>query len=130
MQIARHPIGAAQVDLRLAAVLEIKDSAVLEEPPHDTAHADAVADATNSRSQRAYASYEQIDVHTCLRSAVKSLDNIVVDKGVDFDNHARRTPLAGMLSFPLDQAHALLGQIQRRNQQRPVARVLGVGSQK
>ena len=66
MQIARHPIGAAEVDLRLAAVLEVKDSAVLEEPPHDAAHADAVADATNSRSQRAYATHQQIDVHSCL----------------------------------------------------------------
>ena len=54
MQIARHPIGAAEVDLRLAAVLEVKDSAVLKEPPHDAAHADAVAGATNSRPQRAF----------------------------------------------------------------------------
>ena len=35
-----------------------------------------------------------------------------------------------MLGLPLDQAHTLLGQIQRRNQQRPVVGVLGVGSQK
>src|ERR1700687_567199 len=53
VQVARHPISAAQVDLRLAAVLEVKDSAVLEEPAHDTADVDAVADATNPRPQRA-----------------------------------------------------------------------------
>src|SRR5437660_6634955 len=101
MQIARHPIGAAEVDLRLAAVLEVKDSAVLKEPPHDAAHADAVAGATNSRPQRAYATHEQIDVHSCLRSAVERLDNIVVDEGVDFDDDARLTPLAGVLGLPL-----------------------------
>src|SRR4030088_299719 len=101
MQIARHPIGAAEVDLRLAAVLEIKDSAVFEKTAHDTAHADAFADATNPRPQRADAAHEQIDVHSCLRSAVERLDNVVVDQGVDLDNHARRTPLAGMLGLPL-----------------------------
>src|ERR1700716_3634509 len=109
MQIARHPVGAAEVDLRLAAVLEIKDSAVLEEPAHDTADADAIADTTNPRPQRANAAHEQINVHSCLRSAVERLDNIFVDQGVDFDDDARRTPLAGMLCFPLNQAHALLG---------------------
>ena len=130
MQIARHPIGAAQVDFRLAAVLEVKDAAVLEEPAHNTAHADAVADAANPRPQRADAAHEQFNVHSCLRSPVESLDNIFVDQGVDLDDHARRTPFAGMLGLPLNQAHTLLGQIQRRHQQRPVAGVLRVGSQK
>src|ERR1700716_2311123 len=99
MQIARHPVGAAEVDLRLAAVLEVKDAAVLEKPAHDTAHADAVADATNPWPQRADATHEQIDVHACLRSAVERLDNIFVDQGVDFDNHARRPPKSGMLGL-------------------------------
>src|SRR4029077_442886 len=82
MQIARHPIGAAEVDFRLAAVLEVKDTAVLKEPPHDTAHANAVADAANSRPQRANAAHEQIDVHSGLRSAVERLDNICVNQRV------------------------------------------------
>src|SRR6202040_1924219 len=97
VQIARHPVGAAEIDLRLAAVLEVKDSAVLKKSAHDTAHADAVADATNPRPQRAYAAHEQIDVHSCLRSAVERLDNIFVDQGVDLDDDARRTTLSSML---------------------------------
>src|SRR5208282_2217871 len=54
VQIAVHPIGAADVDFGLAAVLEVKNTAVLQEPAHDAAHADAVADAANSRPQRAH----------------------------------------------------------------------------
>ncbi len=91
VQIARHPVGAAEVDLRLAAVLEVKDAAVLEEPAHDAAHADAVADATNPRPQGANATYEQIDLHAGLRSVVEGLDNICVNQGVDLDDDARRT---------------------------------------
>src|SRR6266478_9507041 len=130
MQIARHPVGAAQVDLRLAAVLEVIDAAVLEEPAHDTAYADAIADAANPRPQRADAAHQQINIHSRLRCAVKRLDNIRVNQGVDLYNHARRTPLARMFGLALNQAHALFRQIQRRYQQRLVAWVLSIGSQK
>src|ERR1019366_6665498 len=82
VQIAMHPIGATEVDFRLAAVLKVIDAAVLEEPAHDTAHADTVAEAANPRAQRANAAHEQPNVHSCLRSAAQRLDNILVEQGV------------------------------------------------
>src|ERR1700731_4064739 len=40
VQVPLHPIRASQINLRLPAVLEIKDAAVLQEAAHNAAHAD------------------------------------------------------------------------------------------
>src|ERR1700677_3947562 len=49
-EIARHPIGAAEINLRASVVAEIKDPAVLEEPAHDAGDADVVAHARYARA--------------------------------------------------------------------------------
>src|SRR5450432_4242917 len=43
VEIALHPVGAAQIQLRRAAIFEIINAAVLQETPDDAAHADAAA---------------------------------------------------------------------------------------
>jgi len=40
IQIARHPVRAADVNLFITVVREVADAAVLKEAPDDTAHAD------------------------------------------------------------------------------------------
>ncbi len=40
VEIARHPIGAAQIHLRVAAIAEDENPAVLEESADNAAHAD------------------------------------------------------------------------------------------
>src|SRR5579863_4272235 len=43
VEIARHPIGAAEIQLGLAAVLEVIDAAVFQESPDDTPHSNSAA---------------------------------------------------------------------------------------
>src|ERR1039458_2668576 len=38
VEIARHQVGAAEIDFLLAAVAEIEDAAVLQEASHDAGH--------------------------------------------------------------------------------------------
>ena len=45
MEVARHPVGARDVDLVLAAVREVEDAPVLEEAVDDRAHLDGLAHA-------------------------------------------------------------------------------------
>ena len=62
IQVTGHQVGAAQVDLGIAAVLEIINAAVLEEAPDDAGHADVLADPRHARPQAADAAHDQIDL--------------------------------------------------------------------
>src|ERR1700679_1313643 len=42
-KVARHPIGAAAVDLFFAAVGKVEDTAVFEKASHDASHANSLA---------------------------------------------------------------------------------------
>ena len=50
LEVARHPVGRRQVDLALAAVAEVEDARVLEEPIDDADDADVVAGARDARA--------------------------------------------------------------------------------
>ena len=66
VQIARHQVGASQVDLFLTAVLEIIDAAVFQEAADNARHLDILADTRNSRPERAHAADQQPNAHTGL----------------------------------------------------------------
>src|SRR5262249_30093665 len=66
VEIARHPVGTAQVDFFAAAVGEVIDAAVLEKAPHDAAHTEAAAHAAPPGPQRAPAAHDQVNSHTRL----------------------------------------------------------------
>ena len=60
-KIARHPVRAAQENLRLAAVLKIINPAVLQKAVHHAAHRDVVADPGPLRPQTADAAHQKIN---------------------------------------------------------------------
>src|SRR5206468_10348385 len=53
VKVARHPVGAGDVDLLLVADAEREGSAVLEEAAHDARDSDVLGDAGDSRPQAA-----------------------------------------------------------------------------
>src|SRR5580658_8685567 len=74
IEIALHPVGAAQINLRRAAVLEIIDTAVLQKASDDAAHPDAAAQSAHTGNQSALSTDDQVDLHAGLRSAVQRFD--------------------------------------------------------
>src|SRR5579862_843557 len=84
VDIALHPIGAAEEQLGLTAVAEDEDAAVLQESPYDAAHANAAAEAADTGAQGARAADDQVDLHTGLRGAVERLDNFFVEQRIEF----------------------------------------------
>src|SRR2546430_10966831 len=55
-EVPRHPVRAGEQHLRIAAVLEVEDAAVLEEPVDDAGHPDRKSTRLNSsHSQISYA---------------------------------------------------------------------------
>src|SRR3984957_1679100 len=62
VEIPLHPVGAAKIEFRLAAVFEKIDAAVLQKSADDTAHANAAAKPAYARDQRALSPHDQIDL--------------------------------------------------------------------
>jgi len=71
VEIARHPVGRAKIELFGAAVGELPEARMLEEPTDDADDANVVAHARQLRPQTADAAYNEVDLDTRLRRAVE-----------------------------------------------------------
>src|SRR5215467_1284771 len=49
VEIARHPVRAAQINVWRTAVFEVEDAAVLQKTPNDAAHSNAAANSSQPR---------------------------------------------------------------------------------
>src|SRR6266581_8287023 len=116
-EIAGHPVGAAHKRLRLAGVLEIEDAAVFEEPVHDAAHGDILAEARQSGPQAANSAHDEVDLDPRLGSLIKRLDHLAVDQGVKFGDDARRQALSRVPGLPSDKRQQSDVQLERSDQQ-------------
>src|SRR3954447_19424906 len=92
VEVARHEVGRADVDLGLAVALEGQDPRVLEEAADDRVDADVLRDARHARHQAADAADVQVDGHAGLRGAVQRADAAPVDQRVELHRDARRPP--------------------------------------
>src|ERR1700686_3216023 len=70
VQIARHPVGSADVNLFVAAIGKVENAAVLQEAAHNAANADVVAHSPHSRTERANPTHDQTDLYSGLRGAI------------------------------------------------------------
>jgi hypothetical protein len=82
VEVARHPVGARDVDLLVAAVGEAERAPVLEEAVDDRAHLDALGEARDARAQAADAAHEQLDLDARLRGRVERVDHVHVHERV------------------------------------------------
>ncbi len=84
VQIARHQVGAAGIDLFFASVAEIIDAAVLEEATDNASHRDVFTDTRQASTKAAEAAHDEIDLHARARGFVQELDHLFVFKRVGF----------------------------------------------
>src|ERR1019366_2827967 len=70
-KIALHAIGGADEELLRAAIAEIKDAAVFEEPANNAHHAHVLRQSLDSRAQPAGVADYQLNLHARLRGAIK-----------------------------------------------------------
>src|SRR6185369_16554267 len=94
VEITRHPVGRAEVELFVAAVGEIEQSRMLEKSADDAQDSDAVAHALNPRTQAADSAHDEIDFHSRLRRGIESLDRLDIHQCIHFGDDASRFSLA------------------------------------
>src|SRR5207237_9113834 len=112
VEIARHPVGAANVDLLVAAVGEVVDAAVLQKSSHDASDTNVIAHSAHARAKGTYATDDQINLHSRLRGTIQSLHDVLVEQRVHFGYDAGLASLAGMVGFAINQRNAFLGEIE------------------
>src|SRR5678816_354937 len=71
IEVARHPVGRADIELFVAAVGEVPQPRMLEETADDADDANAIADIGNARTEAADAAHDQIDCDARLRGAIE-----------------------------------------------------------
>ena len=129
MEVARHPVGAGEVHLVLAAVGELEHAPVLEVAVDQRAHLDGLGDLGDPRPQAADAADEQRDLHARLRRAVERLDDVLVDERVHLGDDLRGPPLPRVLGFARDEPEHRLVQPERRDDERVPLRRRAVAGQ-
>src|SRR5205085_4222842 len=70
-EVARHPVGAREVNVLGAAIVEVKDARMLEEAADDRAHTNVFRQAFNARAQRAHAAHDELDLHAGARGGIE-----------------------------------------------------------
>ena len=128
-QVAIHPVGRADVDLRIAVVAEIKDPAVLQEAIDDGDDADVFTQPRQLRPQGANAAANDVDFDASLTGPIKRLHHRRLDQAVDLDDDAAF--IAGFLhgDFLLDLLNHEQLQTARRQDQLPPLRQLAVAGE-
>src|SRR5437763_2826386 len=115
VEVARHPVGAARVDLLFAAVREVEDAAVFEEATDDASDAYVLRLPLDAGAQHADAAHYQINLYARARSLVERGDDLGVGYAVDLDDDARREARARVLGLAADERERLLAQVRGRD---------------
>src|SRR5262249_34254707 len=103
VKITLHPVRAAEVEVGVAAVLEIEDAAVLEEAAHHAADPDAAADAAETGNERTLAANDEVNFDACLRRAIERLNHWRVKQRVELGDDPRGLAALGMTGFAIDE---------------------------
>src|SRR5204863_1374190 len=101
-EIARHPVPAGDIELRLATVLEAEDAAVLEEAIDHREHLDVLADSGYAGNETADAADQEVDLHPGARGAVERGDGRGIDQRIHLGRDARRFSIARVRLLALD----------------------------
>src|SRR6266853_1303424 len=73
VEVARHPVGAPDEDLRVAAVSELEDAGVLEEAVDDRHHPDVLAQSLYPWPKQARSTDVEVDPDARLRRLVERI---------------------------------------------------------
>src|SRR5262249_39640088 len=103
VQVSSHDVGAAQINLFAAVILEIVDPAVLQEAADNTRDPNILANSIDAGTQRTNPADQQIDLYAGLRRLVQQPDHPDVFKRVHLESQPRGPALLGMGDFAANQ---------------------------
>src|SRR5262249_33364205 len=110
VEVARHQIGAADVERAPLRRLEDEETAVLEEAAENATDGDVRAELGDSRAYGADTAHEEVDFRAGLRRGVELVDQFGMGEAVHLDPNVRLLAMsrgvgdgANLLDQPLAQ---------------------------
>src|SRR5690606_4936975 len=120
VEVARHQVRRPDKDLLVAAVAEVVDPRVLEEPADDRADRDPVADTRHARAQAAYPTDLEVDLDAGLRGPAKRRDALPVHERVHLEDYPAVPADPVPRDLALDPAEDPVAQRDRGDEERAV----------
>src|SRR5690606_18244309 len=117
VEVAVHHVGAADVDLRVAVVLEPEHAGVLEVAAEDRTHPDRLAEPGHPRTDGADAADDEVNRHSRLARAVERVDDLLVDDRVQLDADATGLARGRVVALGVDALDEPLAQVQWRDEE-------------
>ena len=125
VQVAGHPVGAAQEHLGLAAIGEPEQPRVFQEAADHAHHPNVVAGALQARPQAAHAAHHQLDAHPRLGGLVEQGDDRRIHQGIHLGPQMAAPAGSRLLNLPPDQRLHAGAQRHRSHQQPPEGLLFG-----
>ena len=103
VEIARHKIGAAKIDVGIAPVVENIDAAMFEEAIDDASDGDVLAEARDAWAKATNSTNQQLDGDPFLGGVVEGLNNFFVYKSVGLNENTGRATCTVVGAFTLNE---------------------------
>ena len=103
VEITRHEIGAAEVNMGISGVVKNVDAAVFEEAIDDTSNGDVITEARNAGAEATDATNEELDGDALLGRLVEGVNNLFIHEGVGFDVDACGPTCTVVGAFAVDE---------------------------
>src|SRR4030095_10360027 len=101
-------------DFLVAAIVEIVDTAVFEEPADNRADADILRNAWHSRAEAADAAHDELHVDADVRRFVEGADDFGLNECVELGDDVARAAGVCVARLALDQRKQSLVEVERR----------------
>ena len=130
IEVSWHPVRAANIQLFTTAIGEPEDTAVLQKAADEASDSDVVTDAGDAGDEYADPSDDELDPDACLRSFVELIYDLLIEEGIHLGDHVCLLALLGEGDLAVDELHAALAEIDRRDDEGvPQRRVRVAGEQ-
>ena len=115
IEVSWHPVRTADIQLFTTAIGEPEDAAVLQEAADEASDGDVVTDAGDARDEYADPPDDELDPDACLRSFVELIYDLLIEEGIHLGDHVCLIALLGEGDLAVDELHAALAEIDRRD---------------
>jgi hypothetical protein len=120
IQIARHEVGAAEVQFLVTAVSEVKGARVLQETPDYARHPDVLTQILDPGPETADAAHLQVDSDPGAGGLVERVDALLVGDGVELEYQSSAAIFGVTVYLAVYPRYYLAPEGMRRDQQFPV----------
>ena len=103
VEITRHEIGAAEVNMGISGVVKNVDAAVFEEAIDDTSNGDVITEARDAWAQATNSTNQELDGDPFLGGVVEGLNNFFVHEGVGFNKNTGGPACAVVGAFAVNE---------------------------